>query len=95
MSRTEDKLIALAERVRAKRLSDPAKIGVAPDRILRDSGVQQCVTTHIAKGVFTWDYTEERVGGHVAICVLTATIEAVMAKDLASAKSPIPTSRTR
>jgi hypothetical protein len=34
--------------------------------------------------VFHW--TEKRVRGHVALCVLAATIEAVMAKDLAAAK---------
>ena len=34
--------------------------------------------------MFHW--TEQRVRGHVALCVLAATIEAVMAKDLASSK---------
>jgi hypothetical protein len=34
--------------------------------------------------VFHW--TEERVRGHVALCVLAATIEAVMARDLVAAK---------
>jgi hypothetical protein len=34
--------------------------------------------------VFRW--TEDRVRGHVAPCVLAATIEAVMAKDLAAFK---------
>ena len=148
---TEDGLIALAERVRKGRLVDPAKIGAAADRILRDSGVSRCFSTKIARGVFTWDYdekamdyeekllagryvittsldqktastsqvvahykalqsverrfrvlkdflalrpvfhyTEKRVRGHVAICVLAAVIEAVMALDLAASKLTDP-----
>jgi transposase len=148
---TEDGLIALADRVRKGRLVDPAKIGAAADRILRDSGVSRCFSTKIAKGLFTWDYdekamdyeekllagryvittsldnktastaqvvahykalqsverrfrvlkdflalrpvfhyTEKRVRGHVAICVLAAMIEAVMAIDLAGAKITDP-----
>ncbi len=146
LSRVEDKLIALEERVRAGRLSDPAKIGAAADRILRDSGVARCFTTTTREGSFSWDYdqealhyeedllagryvittslsleqastenvvryyralqrverrfrvlkdfiglrpvyhwTERRVRGHIALCVLAATIEAVMGKDLAQA----------
>jgi len=146
LARTEDKLIALDERVRSGRLADPAKIGAAADRILRDSGVARCFTTIIRAGSFSWDYdqealhyeedllagryvittslspaqastadvvrfyralqrverrfrvlkdfidlrpvyhfTENRVRGHIALCVLAATIEAVMAKDLAGA----------
>ena len=146
LTRTEDKLIALSERVRAGRLSDPAKIGAAADRILRDSGVGRCFVTYIREGSFTWDHdqdalhyeedllagryvlrtsldqhaastgdvvrfyralqrverrfrvmkdmiglrpiyhwSERRVRGHIALCVLAATIEAVMAKDLAVA----------
>jgi transposase len=143
MARTEDQLVALAERVRAGRVTDPAKIGAASDRILRDSGVQRCFVTRISEGSFSWDYdqsavrfeeellagryvlttslskkeaptaqvvrhyrsllsverrfrvikdflalrpvyhyTEDRVRGHVALCVLAATIEAVMGMDL-------------
>jgi transposase len=147
LARTEDKLIALEARVRSGKLSDPAKIGAASDRILRDSGVGRCFTTVIREGSFSWDYdqealhyeedllagryvittsldakqastadvvrfyralqrverrfritkdliglrpvyhwTERRVRGHIALCVLAATIEAVMAKDLVYAK---------
>ena len=147
LAATEDGLIALADRVRKGRLVDPAKIGAAADRILRDSGVSRCFSTKIAHGVFIWDYdekamdyeekllagryvittsldnktastaqvvahykslqsverrfrvlkdflalrpvfhyTKKRVRGHVAICVLAAVIEAVMALDLARAK---------
>jgi transposase len=146
MARAEEKLIALAERVRSGRLHDPAKIGAAADRILRDSGVGRWVTTTIREGFLHWDYeqsaygydtdllggrhviatslssdkasvadvvryyrslqrverrfrvmkdllglrpvyhfTEDRVRGHIALCVLGAVIEAVMAKDLAAA----------
>jgi transposase len=151
LAATEDGLIALADRVRKGRLVDPAKIGAAADRILRDSGVSRCFSTKIAKGIFTWDYdekamdyeekllagryvittsldqktastaqvvahykalqsverrfrvlkdflalrpvfhyTEKRVRGHVAICVLAAVIEAVMALDLAASKLTDP-----
>lgn len=146
-ARVEDGLMALERRVNAKRLADPAKIGAAADRILRDSGVGRCFTVKVAKAKFSWDFdekarrydeellcgryvittsldakdvdcaqvlryyrslqnverrfrvlkdflslrpmfhwTEKRVRGHVALCVLAATIEAVMAKDLAAAK---------
>lgn len=145
--RTEDKLVALEERVRAKRLTDPAKIGAAADRILRDSGIGRCFITTIKEGYFAWDFTpvaldyeerllagryvvttsldmhaastpdvvrhykmlknverrfrvmkdflalrpvfhrtEERVRGHIALCVIAATIEAVMTDDLAAAR---------
>ncbi|MGO9557566.1 MAG: IS1634 family transposase [Acidimicrobiales bacterium] len=147
LARTEDRLIALADRVRSGRLADPAKIGAASDRILRDSGVGRCFTTKIAHGIFTWEYdeehmdyeerllsgryvittsldkksastaqvvshykslqsverrfrvlkdflalrpvfhyTEKRVRGHVAICVLAAVIESVISLDLARAR---------
>ena len=146
LARTEDQLIALADRVRAGKLKDPAKIGAAADRILRDSGVARCFTTKIVAGQFTWTYnqdrldyetrllagryvittsltpdqastaevvahyqslttvearfrvlkdflglrpvfhwTEDRVKGHIAICVLAAVIEAVIANRLAAA----------
>lgn len=146
VARTEERLMALADRVRSGRLVDPAKIGAAADRILRDSGVGRCFSTRIVPGMFDWDYndeamryeedllagryvittsldklaastaqvvahyksllvverrfrvlkdflalrpvfhyTERRVRGHVAICVLAAVIEAVMTLDLAAA----------
>lgn len=146
LARVEDKLIVLAERVRANKLTDPAKIGAAADRILRDSGVARCFTTTIAAGQLTWNYnrdaldyeqrllagryvvttsltpaqattaqvvghyqslanverrfrvmkdflglrpvfhwTETRVRGHIAVCVLAAVIEAVIANQLAAA----------
>jgi hypothetical protein len=151
LARTEERLILLADRVRSGRLADPAKIGAAADRILRDSGVGRCFSTRIAHGVFTWDYdedqmdyeehllagryvittsldrksastaqvvahykslasvearfrvlkdflalrpvfhyTEQRVRGHVAICVLAAVIEAVIGLDLSVAKIADP-----
>ena len=146
LSRTEDQLIALAERVRERKLVDPAKIGAAADRILRDSGVARCFRTIVREGEFTWDYdqtalhyeeellegryvittslaktqastvqvvrhyksllnverrfrvlkdflalrpihhfTENRVRGHIALCVLGAVIESLMGRDLATA----------
>ena len=146
LSRTEDQLIALAERVRERKLVDPAKIGAAADRILRDSGVARCFRTIVREGEFTWDYdqtalhyeeellegryvittslaktqastvqvvrhyksllnverrfrvlkdflalrpihhfTENRVRGHIALCVLAAVMESLMGRDLATA----------
>lgn len=146
LERTETKLIALAERVRAKRLVDAAKIGAAAQAILGPSPVSRCFTTTITEGHFSWDYnrealdyeerllagryvlttsltttqastaevvahyqslanvehrfrvmkdflglrpvfhwTEQRVRGHIAICVLAAVIEAVIANDLTAA----------
>jgi len=146
-ARIEDGLVALEQRVRSGKLTDPAKIGAAADRILRSSPVGRCFVTTIRKGFFSWDFdekarrydeellcgrfvittslspaeapaeqvvryyrslqaverrfrvmkdflslrpmfhwSEERVRGHVALCVLAATIEAVMAKDLVNAK---------
>ena len=152
-AKVEDGLIALEARVRAGRLSDPAKIGAAADRILRDSGVGRCFKTTVRKGLFSWDFdekarrydeellcgryvittsldkdevsaaqvvryyrslqnvehrfrvlkdfldlrpifhwTEDRVRGHVALCVMAATIEAVMAKDLVERQGDGPRS---
>ncbi len=146
LARVEDKLIALGERVRSKKLTDSAKIGAAADRILRDSGVARCFKTSIVAGQFTWRYdqdaldyeqrllagryvvttslstsqastaqvvghyqslanverrfrvmkdflglrpvfhwTENRVRGHIAICMLAAVIEAIIANQLAAA----------
>ena len=61
LARAEDQLIALADRVRAGKLKDPAKIGAAADRILRDSGVGRCFTTKIVAGQFTWTYNQDRL----------------------------------
>jgi len=146
LARTEDALIALAARVRAGKLKDPAKIGATADRILRDSGVARCFTTQVVAGQFAWNYnqqaldyeerllagryvvttslttgqattaevvghyqsltnvearfrvmkdflglrpvfhwTEPRVRGHIAICVLAAVVEAVIANRLTAA----------
>jgi transposase len=58
LRRTEEGLIALANRVRDGRLRDPAKIGAAADRILSGSGVVRCFSTKIAHGVFSWSFDE-------------------------------------
>ncbi len=146
LARAEDKLIALEARVREQKLTDPAKIGAAADRILRDCGVARCFTTSIRHGTFSWGFDEkalsyeenlltgryvittslstkeasvtdvvrhykmlanverrfrvmkdflglrpvhhrleERVRGHIALCVIAAVIEAVMGNDLHAA----------
>jgi hypothetical protein len=56
LERTETQLIALAERVHNKRLTDAAKIGAAAQRILGPSPVSRCFTTTIGHGRFGWDY---------------------------------------
>jgi transposase len=146
LERTENQLIALSERVRAKRLTDPAKIGAAAQRILGASPMARCFTTVVGEGRFGWGYntaavdyeqrllagryvlttslatdqastaevvahyqslanvehrfkvlkdflglrpvfhwTDQRVRGHIAVCVLAAVIEAVIANQLADA----------
>lgn len=151
LTRTEDRLVALGDRVAAGRLSDPARIGAAADRILRDSGVGRCFTTTIGEASFAWEHDqdalvyeerllsgryvlstsldeerastaevvrhykmlqlvehrfrvlkdflglrpvfhrlEHRVRAHIAVCVMAAVIEAVMAEDLARARVTDP-----
>ena len=52
-ARIEDGLIALEQRVRSGRLTDPAKIGAAADRVLRSSPVGRCFVVNIKKGFFS------------------------------------------
>lgn len=146
LARTEDKLLALEDRVREGSLSDPGKIGRAAQRILSSSGVPRLFELEIDKGRFLYHYdekamdyerellcgryvlttslpaaqmsteavvraylglldvedrfrelkdflglrpvfhfTESRVHGHIGVCVLAATLEALMARDLVRA----------
>jgi len=146
VSRTEAKLLALEDRVRAGRLKDPAKIGRAAQRILGDSGISRLFDLEIGQGAFLYHYnddafdyeerllagryvlttsltptqasaaqvvlayrqlthvedrfrvlkdflhlrpvyhwTENRVRGHIGICVLAAVIEALISRDLTQA----------
>jgi transposase len=59
LARVEDGLIALAARVAVGRLKDPARIGAAADRILRDSGVGRCFVTHIRPASFSWEHNQD------------------------------------
>ena len=59
LARTEDKLIALEARVRDQKLIDPAKIGAAADRMLRDSGVARCFSVTIRLGMFSWTFDQK------------------------------------
>ena len=52
VARTETKLLALEDRVRAGRLKDPAKIGRAAQRILGDSGISRLFDVEIGEGRF-------------------------------------------
>jgi transposase len=146
VARTEQKLLALEERVRRGDLKDPGKIGRAAQRILSSSGVPRLFELEIGTGRFLYHYdeealdyerellcgryvlltsvsrrqlptedvvrtyrgllhvedrfktlkdflglrpvrhfTESRVRGHIGICVLAATIESLVAADLARA----------
>ena len=144
-ARAEAELLALEDRVRAGRLTDPAKIGSAAQRILDSSGVARLFDLEIAEGRFLYHYdedarayeqllagryvlttslaphqadtgrvvtayrqladvearfrtlkdflhlrpirhwTEQRVRGHIAVCVYAAVAETLIARDLAAA----------
>lgn len=56
---TEEKLLALEERVRQGRLKDPAKIGRAAQRILGASGVSRLFEVEIGTGRFLYHYGED------------------------------------
>ena len=55
----EAKLRALELRVRAGRLTDPAKIGAAAQRILSSSGAARLFDTEIGPGRFLYHYNED------------------------------------
>ena len=59
VARTEAKLLALEQRVRDGRLSDPAKIGRAAQRILGPSGVERLFELDIAHGRFVFHYRDD------------------------------------
>ncbi len=145
VARTETKLLALEDRVRAGRLVDAGKIGRAAQRILGPSGIARLFDVEIADGRFLYHYndaafdyeellagryvlvtsltpdqastvqvvtayrqlqsvehrfrvlkdflhlrpvrhwTEQRVRGHIAVCVYAAVIEALIEQALATA----------
>ena len=88
LTRTETKLIALAERVAAGRLADAAKIGATADRILRDSGVGRCFSTTIRTGSFVWDYDasaldyEERLLAGRYVLTTSLTVQQASTTDI-------------
>lgn len=59
VSRTEDKLLALEQRVRDGKLKDPAKIGRAAQRILGPSGVARLFDVEIGPGRFLYYYQDD------------------------------------
>ena len=80
VARTETKLLALEERVRAGRLVDAGKIGRAAQRILGPSGVGHLFDVEIDQGRFLYhydeaafDYEELLAGRYVLITSLTVT----------------------
>jgi hypothetical protein len=58
VARTETDLLALEQRVRDGKLTDPAKIGRAAQRILGASGVARLFDVDIAQGRFIYHYNE-------------------------------------
>jgi transposase len=79
VARTETKLLALEDRVRAGRLVDAGKIGRAAQRILGPSGVGRLFDVEIAEGRFLYHYNEAAfayeellAGRYVLITSLTA-----------------------
>jgi transposase len=70
VAKTEAKLLALEDRVRAGKLSDPAKIGRAAQRILGASPVARVFEVEIEEGRFLYHYDEaaldyeEALAGH-------------------------------
>jgi transposase len=90
VARTETKLLALEDRVRAGRLVDAGKIGRAAQRILGPSGVAHLFDVEIEAGRFLYhyrdgafDYEELLAGRYVLVTSLTAaeasTAQIVMA----------------
>ena len=59
VARTETALLALEERVRAGRLTDPAKIGRAAQRIVGPSGVARLFDLDIGDRRFVYHYDED------------------------------------
>jgi Transposase DDE domain len=59
VARTEAKLLALEDRVRASRLVDPGRIGRAAQRILGPSGVSRLFDVEIGEGRFLYHYNEQ------------------------------------
>jgi transposase len=79
VARTETKLLALEDRVRAGRLVDPGRIGRAAQRILGPSGVGRLFEVEIGEGRFLYHYNEAAfnyeellAGRYVLITSLTA-----------------------
>ena len=145
VARTEAGLLALEERVRSGRLTDPAKIGRAAQRIMGSSGVARLFDLDIGPARFVYHYdedahayekllagryvlttsltadqataervvaayrqladvearfrtlkdflrlrpirhwTEQRVRGHIAVCVYAAVAETIITRDLQTA----------
>ncbi len=150
IERTETKLLALEERVKAGRLREAAKIGAAAQKIVGQSGVAGLFELEIGEGRFVYHYndpaldyeqqlagryvlttslttteastarivtayrqllgvenrfralkdflhlrpvrhwTENRVKGHIAVCVYAAVVETMINKTLAAADVPDP-----
>ncbi len=78
VTKTEAKLVALEDRVRAGRLKDPAKIGKAAQAILGPSGIARLFELEIGHGRFLYhyndpahDYEQQLAGRYVLTTSLT------------------------
>jgi Transposase DDE domain len=86
VARTETKLLALEDRVRAGRLVDPGKIGRAAQRILGPSGVGRLFDVEIAEGRFLYHYNdaalayEELLAGRYVLITSLTTADASTAQ---------------
>ena len=90
VARTETKLLALEDRVRAGRLVDAGKIGRAAQRILGPSGVGRLFDVEIAEGRFVYHYNdaafayEELLAGRYVLVTSLTTDQASTAHVVAA-----------
>jgi Transposase DDE domain len=90
VARTETRLLALEDRVRAGRLVDAGKIGRAAQRILGGSGVGHLFDVEIAEGRFVYHYNdaafayEELLAGRYVLVTSLTTADASTAQVVAT-----------
>ncbi|MDA8398988.1 MAG: hypothetical protein M0008_02905 [Actinomycetota bacterium] len=89
LTRCEDKLVALEDRVRSGRMTDPAKIGAADDRTLHDSGVGRCFVTYIRQGSFSWDHDHEALHYEEDLLAGRYVITTSLSKEQASTENVV------
>ena len=93
LERVETQLIALTERVRDKRLVDPAKIGAAAQRILGPSPLSRCFTTSIGEGRFGWDHDKAAIDYEQRLLAGRYVLSTSLTVDQASTAEVVATTR--